>query len=137
MCFHFVVSAITTSQLTIFYKKFVRLKRTLKDSTGILLYAMVGTEDPCNQPEIEESTATKWTQNGFPTLRFIFSKKRRVLRFTLFCRIGAVHICQGKAHAQGDGLFPCQGLQRRIGEFDGSLRARRHEILISVTETLI
>ena len=40
-----------------------------------------------------------------------------VPRFTLFCGFRAPQIRQGKAQAVGNGFFPFQGLQRRIGVF--------------------
>ena len=61
-----------------------------------------------------------WTQtssqltHGKPVLRLRCSL---VPRFILFCKVRAAQIRQGKAQSAGNGPYPFQGLQRRIGVF--------------------
>ena len=60
-----------------------------------------------------------------------------VPRFTLFCKVRAAQIRQGKAQAEGDGPSLAKDCNAALAHLDGSLRARRQAAICVVALTCI
>ena len=92
-------------------RKYLRVSNVRKPEHSIAnRYAPPGRWGKNN--DVEKTVLRSIVENSVRTCRSVL-----VPRFTLFCKVRAAQIRQGKAQSAGNGLSPCQGLQRRIGVF--------------------